>query len=112
MLSEQTRRDIANRILECYLHTNQIPLLTETYPDIEIEDSYRIQEYIVEARKAAGRAVKGYKVGLTSKAMQELARTDEPDFSALLDERVWRCLRGLRVNRITRRRSRGSACRR
>lgn len=86
MLNEETRRDIADQILDCYLNTRQIPLLTETYPDIEVEDSYRIQEYIVEARVAEGRKVKGYKVGLTSKAMQELAKSDEPDFSAMLDD--------------------------
>lgn len=86
MLTEDTRKDIAEQILDCYLNRKQIPLLTQTYPDIEIEDSYRIQEYVVEARIAAGRVVKGYKVGLTSKAMQELAGTDEPDFSAMLDD--------------------------
>lgn len=86
MLSEETRRDIADQILDCYLNQKQIPLLTETYPDIEIEDSYRIQEYVIEARKADGCEIKGYKVGLTSKAMQELAGTDEPDFSAMLDD--------------------------
>ena len=86
MLTEETRKDIAQQILDCYLNKKQIPLLTQTYPDIEVEDAYRIQEYVVEARVAAGRIIKGYKVGLTSKAMQELAGTDEPDFSAMLDD--------------------------
>lgn len=86
MLSEETRKSIAEDILGCFREMRQIPLLTETYPEIEVEDSYRIQELIVEARKSEGRKVRGYKVGLTSKAMQELAGTDEPDFSALLDD--------------------------
>src|SRR5262249_37604240 len=33
-----------------------------------------------------GRTVKGHKIGLTSRAMQQVAGIDEPDYGALLDD--------------------------
>ena len=35
---------------------------------------------------AAGRVVKGHKIGLTSKAMQSALNIDEPDSGVLLDD--------------------------
>ncbi|HSG88038.1 MAG TPA: hypothetical protein VLA56_02420 [Pseudomonadales bacterium] len=86
MLNEDTRAQIAARIHRCFLERSQIPLLTAAYPDIEMEDAYRIQERVVSAFVDAGRRVRGYKVGLTSRAMQEMAGTSEPDYAAMLDD--------------------------
>jgi 2-keto-4-pentenoate hydratase len=85
MLSETTRKDIAADIYRCFEQKQQIPLLNSRYPDIELEDSYRIQEHVIESFKNAGHKVKGYKIGLTSKPMQEMAKSTEPDYSAILD---------------------------
>ena len=64
----------------------QVPPLSVTFPDADIEDAYRIQQRFVDQRVSEGRRVRGYKVGLTSKVMQALTDHDEPDFSALLDD--------------------------
>ncbi len=85
MLSDQTRQEIAAEIYRCFRERDQIPLLNSRFPDIELEDAYRIQEQVVESFKSDGRKVKGYKIGLTSKAMQEMANSTEPDYSAILD---------------------------
>ncbi|MBN7796951.1 2-keto-4-pentenoate hydratase [Parahaliea mediterranea] len=85
MLTEQIRGEIASGIYRCFQQGGQLPLLNTTYPDMEMEDAYRIQERVVGFFKDAGRRVKGYKIGLTSKAMQEMAGTSEPDYSAILD---------------------------
>lgn len=85
MLDHNTRDTIAQQIFDCFTEKKQISLLTKTYPELETEDSYRIQELVVEQFKADGRKVKGYKIGLTSKAMQEMAGTNEPDYSVVLD---------------------------
>jgi 2-oxo-hept-3-ene-1,7-dioate hydratase/2-keto-4-pentenoate hydratase len=63
----------------------QISLLTKEYPEIEIEDSYHIQEFIIDSLKNNGQEVKGYKIGLTSKLVQEMIGTTEPDFSPMTD---------------------------
>jgi 2-keto-4-pentenoate hydratase len=48
-------------------------------------DAYRIQQHVVASMLAKGARVVGHKVGLTSRAMQEMLGVDEPDFSVLLD---------------------------
>jgi 2-keto-4-pentenoate hydratase len=86
MLSDEVRREIAADISRCFREKSQIPLLTARYPDIEVEDAYRIQEHVVGEFRSEGRRVRGYKIGLTSKPMQEMAGTTEPDYSAILDD--------------------------
>jgi 2-keto-4-pentenoate hydratase len=85
MLDDAVRRQIAEEILKCFKTRKQIPRLVTTYPDIEVKDSYSIQEYVVARFIAEGATVRGYKIGITSKPMQELTGTNEPDYSALLD---------------------------
>jgi len=86
MLTDNVRREIAREIFRCFRENQQIPLLNSAYPAIEVEDAYRIQELVVDAFKAEGRQVKGYKIGLTSRPMQEMAGSTEPDYSAILDD--------------------------
>lgn len=86
MLEEATRARIVADLEGVYRTRQPLPLLTKTYPAIEIEDAYRIQEAFVAHRLAAGARIKGYKVGLTSKPMQDMAGSTEPDFSAITDD--------------------------
>ncbi|MDO8288806.1 MAG: 4-oxalocrotonate decarboxylase [Parvibaculum sp.] len=86
MLDAVTRTKIVGDLEEVYRSRKALPLLTKTYAGIEVEDSYRIQEEFVTRKVAAGAKVKGYKVGLTSKAMQQMSGSTEPDFSAMTDE--------------------------
>lgn len=60
--------------------------LTAVHPDLRVTDAYRIQLEGVAARVAAGRRVIGKKIGLTSKAMQDLLGVGEPDYGHLLDD--------------------------
>lgn len=86
MLDDITRARIVEDLEGVYRTRKPLPLLTKTYPGIEVEDAYRIQEAFVARRVAGGARIKGYKVGLTSKPMQEMAGSDEPDFSAMTDD--------------------------
>lgn len=86
MLDDSTREKVAADLLAAYQSRQPIPRLTGAYPEIEIEDAYRIQESFIRRRVADGARIKGYKVGLTSKAMQEMAGSSEPDFSAMTDD--------------------------
>ena len=60
--------------------------LTDTYPDITVEDAYRVQLVNVNRRTECGARVIGKKIGLTSPAMQQMFKVDEPDYGHLLDE--------------------------
>ena len=86
MLTNEIREKIAGDIYRCFREKSQIPLLNPRFPEIEMEDAYRIQEHVVQQFIADGHRVKGYKIGLTSKPMQELANSTEPDYAAMLDD--------------------------
>jgi 2-keto-4-pentenoate hydratase len=68
-------------------HTREpIEPLTEQFPDIEISDAYAVQlEGIRERMESHGGQIAGWKVGLTSKAMQQMLNVGQPDFGHLLD---------------------------
>ncbi|MCB1695622.1 MAG: fumarylacetoacetate hydrolase family protein [Halioglobus sp.] len=85
MLTDEIHKEIAAKIYHCINEITPMSLLTTAYPDIEIGDSYRIQNYVVASFKEAGSRVKGYKIGLTSKAVQQLVGSTEPNLSPLLD---------------------------
>ncbi|AHH18295.1 putative 2-keto-4-pentenoate hydratase [Nocardia nova SH22a] len=53
-----------------------------------LDDAYRIQRINIRKEINEGRSVVGYKVGLTSEAMQQQLRTAEPDSGILLDRMV------------------------
>ncbi|MBB6123080.1 2-oxo-hepta-3-ene-1,7-dioic acid hydratase [Sphingobium subterraneum] len=63
----------------------QIRLLTDTHPDMTMDDAYAVQEAWVQKKVAGGDPVVGWKIGLTSKAMQAALSIDIPDSGVLLD---------------------------
>jgi 2-oxo-hept-3-ene-1,7-dioate hydratase/2-keto-4-pentenoate hydratase len=85
-LDEVRRRQIAESLRHAHHTRTPVPRLTGAYPDMDIEDAYRVQEMFVQRRLEEGAQVRGYKVGLTSKPMQALAGSDEPDYSAMTDD--------------------------
>jgi 2-oxo-hept-3-ene-1,7-dioate hydratase len=62
---------------------------SQTYPNMTIEDGYAVQAAWIKIKEAEGRKVIGRKVGLTSRAMQEAMKIDEPDFGTLLDDMLF-----------------------
>lgn len=64
----------------------QIGLLSLQHPSITMDDAYAIQAAWVKRKIADGRVVKGWKIGLTSKAMQSALNIDIPDSGVLLDD--------------------------
>lgn len=73
----------ANALRRAKQTATTISPLTETYPELTVEDAYAVQVEQVTAWTAAGRKIIGYKVGLTSRAMQEQIGVDQPDYGHL-----------------------------
>jgi acetaldehyde dehydrogenase len=82
--SERTRAAAA--LWDAGVSRIAIPPLTETFGAIDPTDAYAIQQLNVQRRLDEGASVRGYKVGLTSKAMRDLLDVREPDFGHLLDD--------------------------
>ena len=60
---------------------------TERTPSLSVADAYEIQRINIRRRQREhGARVVGHKVGLTSHAIQEWLKVDQPDFGVLLDE--------------------------
>ena len=86
MLDEISIRDAAKRLEESERSRTQIRQLSIQHPSITIDDAYAVQKAWVALKTSAGRAVKGHKIGLTSKAMQYSSNINEPDYGVLLDD--------------------------
>jgi len=89
-LSPETVKTLAARIHRAEQERKQIRQLSLEHPGITIEDAYAIQRAWTTLKWAEGRTLKGRKIGLTSRAMQQSSQIDEPDYGDLLDDMFFR----------------------
>lgn len=85
MMTEAERQQAVDILLNAEKECKQATLLTDTFPHIQIEDSYAISTAVAQRKISLGARLIGHKVGLTSKAMQASSKIDEPDYGHLLD---------------------------
>jgi 2-keto-4-pentenoate hydratase len=85
-LSSDQRELAAKALWEAERTAEPIGQLTVDYPGIDVVDAYEIQLINIRRRLAEGRLIRGHKVGLSSKAMQEMMGVHEPDYGHLLDD--------------------------
>jgi 2-oxo-hept-3-ene-1,7-dioate hydratase len=64
-------------------------LLSLQYPGITLDDAYAVQAALVARKEAAGARAIGWKIGLTSRAMQQALAIDTPDSGVLLDDMLF-----------------------
>ncbi len=76
----------ARAILDAESTGRQIRQLSRAHPSMTIDDAYAVQRAFIALKVDAGRALRGHKVGLTSKAMQASSQINEPDYGDLLDD--------------------------
>ncbi|MBB3994996.1 2-oxo-hept-3-ene-1,7-dioate hydratase [Sulfitobacter undariae] len=67
----------------------QCGLISSAYPNATLEDAYRIQDALIDLHYAAGRSRIGWKIGLTSRAMQQALGITTPDSGVLLDNMLF-----------------------
>jgi 2-oxo-hept-3-ene-1,7-dioate hydratase len=86
MLDEATIAALAAELHDAQRRRVQVRHFSLRHPGMTIDDGYAIQRAWLKTRLAEGRVVKGRKIGLTSRAMQQASQIDEPDFAPLLDD--------------------------
>lgn len=74
--------------------------LTERFPGISLEDAYRIQLRMVDRRLEKGEMVVGKKIGVTSRAVQEMLGVYQPDFGQLLSGMMFTQGEGIPVGKL------------
>ena len=79
----------AAELLQAEKAGKQIGILSLCYPKMGMDDAYAIQKAIYTAKTEEGRKVVGWKIGLTSKAMQSALNIDIPDSGILFDDMVF-----------------------
>jgi 2-oxo-hept-3-ene-1,7-dioate hydratase len=86
MFSEDLIRQLAAELHESERSRVQVEHFSKRYPGMTIEDGYAVSRAWVKMKIAEGRIVRGHKIGLTSRAMQQASQIDEPDYGTLLDD--------------------------
>lgn len=82
-LTEATKAQIGKNLFQAVMEAQAIPTISRQYPQIDYEDAYSIQKYMLEEFRKAGYVRSGRKIGLTSKAMQALVDINEPDYGSI-----------------------------
>ncbi len=89
MLTDAQRLEAAEALRVAEQTRVAIPPLVQTFTGIDVVDAYEIQLLNIRRRLAAGATVYGHKVGLSSRAMQQMMGVDEPDYGHLLSDMVY-----------------------
>ncbi|MND99059.1 2-hydroxyhexa-2,4-dienoate hydratase [compost metagenome] len=63
--------------------------LTDTYPDMTLEQAYQVQLAMIQPRLDDGQRVIGKKIGVTSKVVMDMLGVDQPDFGHLLSDMLY-----------------------
>lgn len=79
----------AHTLLRAERTRTQMGLLSLAHPGMGMDDAYRVQKALVDLKLAEGRRQIGWKIGLTSRAMQDALGIDIPDSGVLLDDMVF-----------------------
>ncbi|MFP5307366.1 MAG: fumarylacetoacetate hydrolase family protein [Gammaproteobacteria bacterium] len=84
-LPEQRITALGDELFAALRARRTLAPLTNREAGIDIDDAYRISLRFLERRKAEGERLIGKKIGVTSKAVQDMLGVHQPDFGFLLD---------------------------
>jgi 2-keto-4-pentenoate hydratase len=90
-LSPTTLHAMADVLMLAEIGREPIVPLSAAYPDLTVAEAYEIQAINARSRAQSATSpapIVGHKIGLTSKAMQEMLGVDEPDYGCLYADRV------------------------
>ncbi len=86
MLAQDTIEALARELYDARKGRTAVRHFSQRHPSMTIDDGYAIQRAWVKLEQADGRVIKGRKIGLTSRAMQQASQITEPDCAPLMDD--------------------------
>ncbi len=86
MLPAVVVTELAHELYHARKTRTQLRHFSRRYPQMTIDDGYAIQRQWVKLELAEGHLIKGRKIGLTSRAMQQASQISEPDYAPLMDD--------------------------
>jgi 2-oxo-hept-3-ene-1,7-dioate hydratase len=86
MLDAATIEALARQLYQARKSRTPLRHFSQRHPGMTVADGYAIQQAWVRLELADGRTIKGRKIGLTSRAMQQASQIDEPDYAPLMDD--------------------------
>jgi 2-keto-4-pentenoate hydratase len=81
--------DAAAQLYHAEQARKQMRLLSKAHPTWTMDDAYAVQALLVKRKIVDGRRIIGWKIGLTSKAMQDALKINIPDSGVLLDDMLF-----------------------
>jgi 2-oxopent-4-enoate/cis-2-oxohex-4-enoate hydratase len=83
-LSQEKIRILGDELFDAWKNTKAVDPITDRETDITIEDAYHVQLRTIARRVEAGERIVGKKIGVTSQAVMNMLKVDQPDFGHLL----------------------------
>ena len=98
MATATTAEDWAEQLYTARVQRRAIGPLSAAEPELTPADAYAIQGHLVQRLLGDGGTITGYKLGLTSKPMQEMLGVDQPDYGPVISTGVYEDGTALRVD--------------
>lgn len=87
-MNDELIQRLGDELHEALVTRKTVVPLTSRHPDITMDQAYRIQQHMVGRRLANGDKVVGKKIGVTSRAVQQMLGVPQPDFGYLLSSMI------------------------
>lgn len=88
-MNASASKQLGQELFEAMRSRHAVEPLTTRYPGITIADAYAVQQEMLRLRLADGERVIGKKIGITSRAVMDMLKVDQPDFGWLTDAMVY-----------------------
>ncbi|KFX69653.1 2-keto-4-pentenoate hydratase [Pseudomonas taeanensis MS-3] len=79
---------LGDELLDALNQARMVAPLTERFPQLTIEHAYAIQQRLLSRRVQQGERIIGKKIGVTSQAVMDMLKVNQPDFGQLTDRMV------------------------
>jgi 2-keto-4-pentenoate hydratase len=82
-MSQEEFNAVAQRIIKARTDVCATGPISADYPHFGMDDAYAVQRLVIRDRVQKGGRITGYKIGLTSEAVQKQLGVDQPDYGVL-----------------------------